>query len=98
MKIEDKIKTMELYDIYYLLLTKRQQNVVELFLDEDYSVNEISEKLEVSSAAISKTLKQSWKKLEDLEEKLGIKKNYEKNIKLLEENSISEEIIKKIKK
>lgn len=98
MNVDQKIELTALYDIYYLLLTTRQQEIIEYYLDDDFTVNEIAEKLKVSSAAVSKTLKQSCQKLLELEDKLKIETTYHKNIELLKKNDIDQDIINKIKK
>ncbi len=97
MNLERKTKFINLYNIYYELLSTRQQQITELFLDEDYSVSEIASKLKVTPPAISKTLKQVEEKLFDLESKLKIKSNYDFNITLLNKNNVDLQIIKKIK-
>lgn len=97
MDFEMKMYLTKLYDIYYELFTKKQQEIFEYYIDEDYSNSEIAYKLQVSEANVSKTIKKIRIKLEKLEENLKILQNYETNIKLLKEFNIQEEIIKKIK-
>lgn len=97
MRLEDKIDVINLYDIYYELFTTKQQEIFELYYDDDYSVTEIAKDLSVSLAAVSKTLKQVKDKLIYLEKTLNIYKNYQNNIRVLKDNNIDNDIIKKIK-
>lgn len=97
MRLEDKINIINLYDIYYELFTKKQQEIFEMYYDDDYSVTEIANTLNISLAAVSKTLKQVNVKLNKLEENLKIYSNYNYNKKLLKDNNIDVDIIKKIK-
>ncbi|MFV0287987.1 MAG: hypothetical protein ACK5HR_00850 [Mycoplasmatales bacterium] len=97
MTFEKKFYLTKLYDIYYELFTIKQQEIFELYIDEDYSITEIATKLQVSNASISKTIRIIKEKLEILEQSLHILQNYEANIKLLQSKKIDQEIIKKIK-
>lgn len=98
MNIENKTNYLKLYDIYYELLTKRQQEIFELHFEEDFSISEIALELNISSAAVSKTIKQVMHKIESFEMILQINKNYEYNINLCKNNNIPEVIQNKIKK
>ncbi len=97
MKLEDKINIINLYDIYYELFTKKQQEIFEMFYDDDFSVTEIANSLNISLAAVSKTLKQMSLKLNKLENSLKIYQNYNYNKNLLLKNGIDLNIIKKMK-
>lgn len=97
MDFEKKILLTKLYDIYYELLTNKQQQIFEMYVDDDYSVTEIALKLDVSVPNVSKSIKNIAKKLEKYEESLQILTNYEKNIELLNREKVKNEIIKKIK-
>ncbi len=97
MRLEDKIDIINLYDIYYELFTKKQQEIFEMYYDDDYSVTEIANNLNISLAAVSKTLKQVNLKLNKLENSLKINQNYNYNKNLLKDNNIDLDIIKKMK-
>lgn len=97
MQIEDKIILNQLYDIYYELFTKKQQQIYELYIEDDFSKSEIAETLKVSKPYITKIIKEINTKLVYYEEILMIQTNYQKNIKILTDNQIDEKIIKKIR-
>lgn len=71
-ELEKSIYINELYDLYGSLLTKKQQEIIELYYCDDLSLSEISEQLEVSRNAVYDCLKKGIKQLE----------NYEKGLKL----------------
>ncbi len=97
MELEQKIYLANLYEIYYLLFTKRQQEIIDFYLDEDYTISEIADILNISLAGVSKTITEAKKKLLFLEESLEIYKTYNHNIQLLKKNKIDQKIIKKLK-
>lgn len=66
------IRMGELYDFYGQLLTKRQQECIELYYRNDLSLSEIAEKFQVSRAAVHDNLRRSGKLLEEYEVKLQL--------------------------
>ena len=89
----NRLELNDLFDLYGSLLTKNEQEIFRLYYEEDLSLSEISENLQISRSAISKTLKTGENKLISFEEKikkLTIKKELE--------NILKEEDIKEIKK
>ena len=69
----DKITEASLlYDFYGQLLTKRKQDVMRLYHEENFSLAEIAEEFGVSRAAVYDSLKSAEKSLRDYEEKLGL--------------------------
>ena len=61
-----------LFEQYKMLLTDKQQEIVSLYYNEDYSLGEISENLKVSRQGVYDTLKRSEKILREYEAKLGL--------------------------
>lgn len=61
-----------LYDFYGELLTKKKQQVTELYYGEDYTLSEIAEEFGISRAAVYDSLKSAEKQLLGYEEKLGL--------------------------
>ena len=104
-ELEKSIYINELYDLYGSLLTKKQQEIIELYYCEDLSLSEISEQLEVTRNAVYDCLKKGIKQLENYEKELKLleKRNDLKNYfsKLKEENkelvSLIEEIERKVR-
>ena len=72
MNIEKMVEIGLLFEQYKELLTDKQREIVSLYYEEDYSLGEISENLNVSRQGVYDTLKRSEKILKDYENKLPI--------------------------
>lgn len=73
----DKITRITLmYDFYGQLLTDRQQEFMELYYGNDYSLGEIAEGFQVSRQAVHDTLKRTENMLENYEDKLRLVERY----------------------
>ena len=72
MNIEKMVEIGLLFEQYKMLLTDKQQEIVSLYYNEDYSLGEISENLKVSRQGVYDTLKRSEKILREYEAKLGL--------------------------
>lgn len=69
----DKITEASLlYDFYGQLLTKRKQDVMRLYHEENFSLAEIAEEFGISRAAVYDSLKTAEKSLREYEDKLGL--------------------------
>ena len=103
--LEKSIYINELYDLYGLLLTKKQQEMIELYYCDDLSLSEISEQFNVSRNAVYDCLKKGIKQLENYEKELKLHQKEEEltkffnEIKLKNKDQISliEEIERKVK-
>ena len=82
---EDRIRFGSLFEIYGALLTKKQQQCLELYFCEDYSLAEIAEEMKVSRQAIHDLLKRVEQTLEHYENMLGFLQRMEKTRTLTEE-------------
>ena len=92
----DKIAKVSLmFDFYGQLLTKKQQEVMRLYHEENYSLSEIAEEFSISRQGVHDTLKKAEKSLNDYEEKLGLLNKLEATGKAIFE--IEESIEKIIK-
>ena len=82
MKVLDKTQRMnDLLDQYGKLLTKKQYEIMHLHYQEDLSLSEISEELNISKAAASDTIRKCELRLEKLESELGLMiKSEQRNI------------------
>lgn len=86
-----------LIDIYGNLLTPKKLNIMKLYYNENYSMQEIADLLNVSKSYVGISIKNSTSKLEELENDLNIYKNKKKINELLTMDNIDkikEELIK----
>lgn len=74
--MEDFAKTSMLFDIYGGLLTDKKKRVMEMYHEDDMSLSEIAEELEVSRAAVHDSLRSAERLLCSYEDKLGILADY----------------------
>ena len=81
----DRIRFGSLYEMYGALLTEKQQQCLELYFCEDYSLAEVAEEMKVSRQAIHDLLKRVEQTLEHYEEMLGFLQRAEKTRTLTEE-------------
>lgn len=86
-----------LFSVYRNLLTLKEQNIFSLYYEENLSLSEIAENLEISRSAVGNTVKTVEKKLQNYEDLLHV---WEKNeilkdcLGLVEEQKIRERIQK----
>lgn len=80
-----EIKYGVLLDFYGELLTQKQQQALDLYYNEDYSLLEIGEHLNISRQGVFECIKKGAEHLEHYERVLGL---YEKN---LQQESLKEE-------
>ncbi|MGL4911720.1 MAG: YlxM family DNA-binding protein [Romboutsia sp.] len=91
MNIEKMVEIGLLFEQYKELLTDKQREIVSLYYEEDYSLGEISENLNVSRQGVYDTLKRSEKILRDYEDKLGLVskiQEQEKFVKFLQDKIV----------
>ncbi len=60
------------YDFYGALLTNRQQQLIELYYGENWSLAEISQEIQISRQAVYDTLKRAVQTLQKYEAKLRL--------------------------
>ena len=72
MEIEQFVYLNRLYSIYKQMLTEKQNEILALYLEEDFSLGEISEELNISRQAVHDAIKRSEQLLQDYEAKLGV--------------------------
>ena len=88
-----------LYDFYGELLTKRQQQVYESVVLEDYSLSEVAEDLGISRQGVHDMIRRCNKTLEEYEQKLHLVEKFlnirgqVRKINSLAKESHSEEIV-----
>lgn len=67
----NKVEGNELFDIYGDLLTKRQQEVLLLYYQEDFSYFEIAENFDISRSAVQDMVSRATNLLEKYELVIG---------------------------
>ena len=92
----DKVRGNELMDAYGSLLTRRQQEILYLYFEEDFSYYEISEDLDISRAAVMDAVHKGCKQFEKFEENIGYIKKRHQILALCEEYK-DEKVTTKIK-
>ena len=85
--LEKIIRVGRLYDHYGLLLTERQQKCLELHFLQDWSLGEIAADFGVSRQAVNDILRRSEEMLEE----------YEKRLKLLQQEAVRAERLSRAK-
>lgn len=88
--MEEFIYYNNLFDIYGVLLTEKEQVTFKDYYQEDLSLSEIAEENNVSRAAVQKTVKNVLEKLNYYEEKLKIHQKNSKLYEIIESDDITE--------
>ena len=70
--MDELLKQALLYDFYGELLTKRQQQIYESVVLEDYSLSEVAEELNISRQGVHDMVRRCDRALEGYEEKLHL--------------------------
>jgi predicted DNA-binding protein YlxM (UPF0122 family) len=93
-----------LFDFYGLLLTKKQQSIMEMYYKENFSLAEVAEHLNISRQAVHDALSRAVGTLEKWEEKLKLYEVYlqrrEEGLKaldLLSKRPLNDDQINKLK-
>ncbi|HAS74101.1 MAG TPA: hypothetical protein DCS67_08150 [Clostridiales bacterium UBA8960] len=73
---EKKMRIDALYEFYGKMLTDKQNEIMDLFCNLDYSLGEISEIHSISRQAVHDTIKRTEKVLENYELQLGLYKRF----------------------
>lgn len=60
------------FDYYGEFLTEKQQRVFEMYYNDDFSLAEIGQQLNISRQGVADILKRASAKLKDMEQKLGL--------------------------
>ncbi len=81
-----------LMDFYSELLTEKQRDTMDLYYNQDYSLAEIAQNLDISRQGVRDFIKRGEKQLVEFEEKLGMVERYNtvtKNTAKIEELLVS---------
>ncbi|WP_438446804.1 YlxM family DNA-binding protein [Gorillibacterium sp. sgz5001074] len=74
-----------LYDFYGTLLTSKQQSILALYYQDNYSLGEIATELSVTRQAVYEHLKRAEQTLEDYESKLRMADQYARRADISEQ-------------
>ena len=75
-EIETRVELTTLMDFYAPLLTDHRSEVMRLYCEEDLSLAEIAEQLNITRQGVSDALQKAKRQLADYEEKLGLANRY----------------------
>lgn len=84
MEIEKTTQMGMLYDYYGELLTEKQRRLFEMYYEENLSLGEIGEEIEVSRQAVHDSIKKTEVLLEGYEEKLSVLADRNRRAELVE--------------
>ena len=86
MNLEERVEIAILTKYYGKLLTDRQQDILNMYVDNNLSLSEVSEELGISRQAVKDALDNAMQTLKQTEEKLGFISR-DKSLKDIIENS-----------
>ncbi|HAQ40747.1 MAG TPA: hypothetical protein DCM73_07910 [Clostridiales bacterium] len=73
-----------LYDYYGELLKDNQANIIDLYYNQDYSLSEIAENMNISRQGVHDALKRAEKSLTEYEDKIKLHYKYKKYLQAAE--------------
>lgn len=73
-----------LYDYYGNLLKDNQSSIIDLYYNQDYSLSEIAEEMNISRQGVHDALKRAEKSLTEFEDKIKLHYKYDKYSKAAE--------------
>ncbi len=94
--MEKNIEIGLLYEFYSSLLTDKQQYVIDAYYNNDLSLSEIAQELEISRQGVQKQIKDAEKILYNYEDKLQLLKKFMGNKEIMKKiNNSLDEVSKK---
>lgn len=84
-EIENMLEINMLLDFYSKLLTEKQEKAISMYYEENFSLNEIAEELNITKQAVSDNIKRASQNLEHYEKILGLVGKYNEDSKKKEE-------------
>lgn len=87
MELEKTLRMNRLFSFYRPLLTNKQQEYMQLYYGDDYSLGEIADAFSVSRQAVYDNIKRSETILTDYEKKLHLVSDFEKKQEAVEKLS-----------
>ena len=94
--MEKSIEVSMLLELYGKLLTNTQADTVDLYYNQNLSLGEIAEELNITRQGVRKNLVYAEKKLFDFEEKLGFLEQKLENDEIIKEviKSLDDDVLK----
>lgn len=83
--MDKNIQVSMLLEMYGKLLTDKQVDVIDLYYNQNLSLGEIAEELNITRQGVRKSLVDGEKKLLDIEEKLGFMAQKQRREKIIDE-------------
>ena len=74
--VDARVELTWLMDFYAPLLTQHRREVMRQYCEEDLSLAEIAEQMQITRQGVSDALKKARAQLEDYEKKLGLAERY----------------------
>lgn len=85
-KVEHKLYYSQLLDIYGSFLTAKQYECMQLYYQEDYSLQEIAEIYDITRVAVHNQIQNANKKMDKFEQELQLHQIKNQLLPQLEEN------------
>ena len=76
---ENAFEMCFLFDFYGAMLTSRQQEIFDLYYNDDLSLSEISEQMQISRQAVRDSITRSKNLMNDFERRLGLVERFKKS-------------------
>ncbi|MCI5810708.1 MAG: YlxM family DNA-binding protein [Clostridiales bacterium] len=76
---ENAVEMCLLFDFYGAMLTQRQQEIFDLYYNDDLSLSEISEQMQISRQAVRDSVTRSKNLMIGFEQRLGLVRRFQEN-------------------
>lgn len=83
--MEKNLENGLLLDFYGNILTKLQKNILEMYFNDDYSLAEVANEVDMSRQGVLDHIKRATKKLNETEDKLKLLQKYRRTMQALDE-------------
>ncbi len=91
---ENAFEMCLLFDFYGAMLTPRQQEIFDVYYNDDLSLSEISEQMRISRQAVRDSLTRSKNLMINFEQRLGLVGRFKKNSDALQRiNALASELL-----
>ena len=76
---ENAVEMCLLFDFYGAMLTQRQQEIFDLYYNDDLSLSEITEQMQISRQAVRDSVTRSKNLMIGFEQRLGLVRRFQEN-------------------